>query len=1306
MPKTIIDEYFFYQEKYTKLYGNNTIVFMMIGTFYEAYATNNRGYNLSTISEITNLVKTRKDKKIELIDEKNPYMVGFNINALDKFLKILVDNGFTVIIIDQITPPPNPKRAVTGIYSSGTYLNDITLSESNNIVSIYMEDEKQLNGQYELCIGLSSIDLTTGECLTYEILTNSNQNDDKYTLDEAYRFLISSNPKEIILSRYEIPNHSLKKEFIFSYLEIDNKNVHYNVNINKHFTKLSFQNEFLGKIYKETGMLTPIEFLDLEKMNYARISFIILLDFAYKHNENLINNLDKPTIFSSDKYLILGNNAIYQLNILENNTIDYYGSKIKSLFDVINKSSTAMGKRFIKNSICQPLNNIKEIELRYNCIDDMLHDNLFNKIEKCLECILDIERLGRKVFLAYIHPYEFANFISSFNEINNIYTLIKQTKFCCNYLPNNNILEQINEFLTSCNNTFDLTELKKQNMNDITNSFFKKGIYTQIDELNNQVVNNIQSMEEICAVLSNYIDDKKSDNKIQLKRNDRDGYYLSLTKRRANMLRNKIKNIEFIQINDSISINTNKLEFNDLIKGNTKLFLKDLNIKSADVTCLKEKLISLIKKKYIELLIDYGSKYKIMFRDISQFIAKIDFIKSNAKIAKLYNYCKPIIVENKTNGYINAQKMRHPIVERIKKDVEYVPHDIFIGKNGDNNLNGMLLFSVNGVGKCFLPNTKLIMYTGFSKEAGDIIIGDKLMGDDSLPRNIISITRGSGVMYKIIPNNGDDFIVNGQHILCLKCLGYKNISFVKNKYKVIWFDQKHIIRYKSFPINNKINSKELAFNAAQQFLNTVKTDNGDIIEISVDDYLNKSIKWKLNYYLYRVGINFSDKQLIIDPYTLGFWLINDSNISIHYLKCLNLLKNKHIPDIYKFNSIKNRLKILAGIIHAHCYNNNYNNYNNYNNNNNFNLYLKNKKLLEDILWLVRSLGFSGYLIKYNKTISSYCGIHIDLFSNMISFKIEKLNIDKYVGFEVDGNKRFLLNDFIVTHNSTLQKSIGLNLIMAQAGMYVAAEKYEYSPYESLFARITGNDNIFKGLSSFSLEMTEIKAILKRTGPKTLVIGDEVCRSTEHESGNIIVAATIIILAKSNCSFIFATHLHEIAKMKKIQQLDNVKTFHLSSEYDKNSDIIFDRKLKSGPGDEFYGLNIAKYIIKDDIFISLAQEIKNELLDVPNNLVTNKVSKYNNNLYVDSCQICNKKNSLSENYVGFLDTHHINFQSNCDENGFIIGKSHIAINNKCNLVILCKKCHYDVHHNKLQINGYIETSNGRKLDYQFLNKSSK
>ena len=76
------------------------------------------------------------------------------------------------------------------------------------------------------------------------------------------------------------------------------------------------------------------------------------------------------------------------------------------------------------------------------------------------------------------------------------------------------------------------------------------------------------------------------------------------------------------------------------------------------------------------------------------------------------------------------------------------------------------------------------------------------------------------------------------------------------------------------------------------------------------------------------------------------------------------------------------------------------------------------------------------------------------------------------------------------------KTVGLCLIMAQCGLYVPAVNFEYSIFNSLFTRITAQDNLFKGQSSFIVELVEMDAIFNFADKNSLVIGDEVCRGTE------------------------------------------------------------------------------------------------------------------------------------------------------------------------------------------------------------------
>jgi DNA mismatch repair protein MutS len=320
--------------------------------------------------------------------------------------------------------------------------------------------------------------------------------------------------------------------------------------------------------------------------------------------------------------------------------------------------------------------------------------------------------------------------------------------------------------------------------------------------------------------------------------------------------------------------------------------------------------------------------------------------------------------------------------------------------------------------------------------------------------------------------------------------------------------------------------------------------------------------------------------------------------------------------------------------------------------------------------------------------------------------IELINNTEYIPTDIhigiNNQDGILLYGLNSAGKSSLQKSIGINLIMAQMGYFVAANSFIYKPYYSLFTRITSNDNLFKGLSSFALELVELRAILKRSGLNTLVIADEVCKGTEHQSSIIIVSSMIKILSDNKTSFITATHLHELIEVETIKKCiqNNIKIFHLHVSYnDKTNELIYDRILRKGNGEHFYGLNVAKHFINMDNFLSVSNDIKNEYF---NNhlLVKSKHSNYNNNLYMDSCSICNYKPKTNEIP---LETHHIIFQKDFKNNNIRIGiaeqKQHIKMNQLSNLVVLCYKCHDKIDNGSLNIQGWQDTSLGNKLIYQ-------
>jgi len=299
-----------------------------------------------------------------------------------------------------------------------------------------------------------------------------------------------------------------------------------------------------------------------------------------------------------------------------------------------------------------------------------------------------------------------------------------------------------------------------------------------------------------------------------------------------------------------------------------------------------------------------------------------------------------------------------------------------------------------------------------------------------------------------------------------------------------------------------------------------------------------------------------------------------------------------------------------------------------------------------------------------------------------------LEVAVHDGHDINGVLLYGINS---SGKSSLMKSIGLATLMAQSGFFVSAAVMKFSIYDSLFTRIVSKDNLAKGLSTFAVEMLELKNIFNRATVRSLVLGDEISHGTETLSGVAIVASAIKKLAKTRCLFLFATHLHQLSTMKEITSLNNVVDLHLSVEYDETSDkLLFNRVLQAGSGSSIYGLEFAKSLHMDSEFLEEANKIRKRLsndFDELELLVKKKKSKYNKELYVTKCVICG---AMAE------DVHHISQRSLADSAGFI---GHFHKDNKHNLIPLCKEHHKQIHDGKLQVNGFVMTSKGLELQFE-------
>jgi hypothetical protein len=328
-----------------------------------------------------------------------------------------------------------------------------------------------------------------------------------------------------------------------------------------------------------------------------------------------------------------------------------------------------------------------------------------------------------------------------------------------------------------------------------------------------------------------------------------------------------------------------------------------------------------------------------------------------------------------------------------------------------------------GTGKCLSPGTPIIMYDGTIKIVEDIKIGDKIMGDNSTVRNVLSICNGEEKMYRVVQLKGDDYSVNEPHILSLKCVD--DVEDIKKN---------------------------------------------DIIDIPLKEYMKKDNKWKSKFKGYKVCVEFEEKQVPIDPYHIGYYLggfdicdVQDSSYITQYSSVIStqyILENNHqyntelnmaeyifdqklfgdtikIPHEYKTNTGEIRLQLLAGLIDR---------IGTYDiQSRGFDIVVKSEKLIDDIIYISRSLGYSANKRKCikrfgKKTFVAYKTFITGKISNIpcniisiqndcdkdvsnTSITVTYIGIGVYYGFQLDDNQRFLLGDFTVTHNTTLIESL-------------------------------------------------------------------------------------------------------------------------------------------------------------------------------------------------------------------------------------------------------------------------------------------
>lgn len=269
--------------------------------------------------------------------------------------------------------------------------------------------------------------------------------------------------------------------------------------------------------------------------------------------------------------------------------------------------------------------------------------------------------------------------------------------------------------------------------------------------------------------------------------------------------------------------------------------------------------------------------------------------------------------------------------------------------------------------------------------------------------------------------------------------------------------------------------------------------------------------------------------------------------------------------------------------------------------------------------------------------------------------------------------------------SSLMKAVGISVLLAQCGSFVPAEKFTFQPFRALYTRILNTDNLWAGLSSFAVEMTELREVLVRADEAALVLGDEVCSGTESESATALVAATLERFQVRGVRYIFATHLHGLQALPTVAGLSNLKVWHLRVRHDPATGrLVYERTLQPGAGSSLYGLEVAKAMGLPEDVLESARRIRKAIAGTATEDAA-PTSSWNAAIQRRACEVCGAA------IVRQLEVHHIRERATASSSGYIADGTHM--NSMRNLSVLCEGCHDKHHAGEIEVGPIQQTSEG-------------
>lgn len=533
-------------------------------------------------------------------------MCGIPYHSADSYITRLVLKGYKVAICEQLEDASKAKgivkRDVIRVITPGTFF------ENEKLKSALMAIDK-VKGKYPI----SYLDLSTGDFIAGIL--------DK---DELISFIGKFQPKEILVrpefDTSEIEEHfkhlffsKISEELFSNYKELFN---YFNIQDYKSF----------GFTEKEKAVLPVITAI----FNYAKATQKSFLPF-----------IKKPKPYREDIYMRIDYHAQKHLEIVSSNEGNI------SLFNVINKTLTGMGKRKLRYFLLHPLKNKKEIQKRQQAVEELLDNELREEIKKYLKEIFDVERLVSKISSNTLTPRDMISLRTSLDKIQQLKQL--SDKLNSEYLKQ--LFKQIEDFEYLVDKLYRYLE-DNPPIHLKEGGLIKKGVDKYLDELKeirekgDKWIKEFQERERQRTGISSL---KVGFNKVM-------GYYIEITKPNLKFVPPEYKRRQTLS-------NAERFTTDELQSFEEKILSADEKINALEYE------IFMSLRDEVNLLSDKIAK-------TAQAVGEIDAVVSLAQIAIEKNWIKPEI----TDDYdLVVEEGQHPVIVNFNPD--FVPNSLKMDKN-------------------------------------------------------------------------------------------------------------------------------------------------------------------------------------------------------------------------------------------------------------------------------------------------------------------------------------------------------------------------------------------------------------------------------------------------------------------------------------------------------------------------------------------------------------------------------------------------------------------------------------------------